>query len=265
MVANTVLEVRLDAFEGPLDLLLHLIEKNQVNIYDIPIVMITEQYMDYIKLMQRQDIDLMSEFLVMAAWLLKIKSKMLIPKDEEEEEVEEDPRAELVQRLIEHKMYKYISFMLKEKQSDASYVMYKSPTIPDEVKDYDEPVSPDELLSDITLAKLQSIFDMVIKKQTDKIDPIRSKFGNIEKEEVNLVDRISFIDKYGKENKKFSFKRLLEKGADKVDVIVTFLGVLELIRMGRIFVSQESVHDDIEILYNDDCDELDDNYDISFN
>lgn len=265
MASNSILEIKLDAFEGPLDLLLHLIEKNQVNIYDIPIVLITEQYMDYINLMQRQDIDLMSEFLVMAAWLLKIKSKMLIPKDEEPEEEEEDPRAELVARLIEHKMFKYISSELKDKQTEAELIMFKKPTIPAEVKNYDEPVNPAELLSDITLSQLQKIFDMIIKKQDEKLDPIRSKFGNIEREEINLVDKISYIDQYGKDKKKFSFKTLLEKGCNKVDVIVTFLGVLELIRMGRIFVVQESVMDDIEIEYNDECEELDSNYDISFN
>lgn len=265
MANNSILEVKLDAFEGPLDLLLHLIEKNQVNIYDIPIILITEQYMDYINMMQKQDIDLMSEFLVMAAWLLKIKSKMLLPKEEDNTEQEEDPRAELVQRLIEHKMYKYISVELKERQSDASLVVFKKPTIPDEVKQYDEPVDPAQLLSGITLAKLQNIFNMVIKKQDEKLDPIRSKFGNIEREEINLVDKISYIDEYGKTNKKFKFRTLLEKGFDKVDIIVTFLGVLELIRMGRIFVSQDCVTDDIEIEYNDNCEELDSNYDISFN
>ena len=94
------IDVKLQVFEGPLDLLLHLIEKNQVNIYDIPIVTITEQYLEYLGEMQRQDLDVMSEFLVMAATLINIKAKMLLPKEEEEEEEEEDPRAELVVSVI---------------------------------------------------------------------------------------------------------------------------------------------------------------------
>ena len=108
------LKVKLEKFEGPLDLLLHLLEKNKVEIYDIPIVEITNQYMDYIHEMNRQDLNLMSEFMVMAATLLHIKSKMLLPKKEEEQE-EEDPRAELVQQLLEYKLYKSISFQLKDR------------------------------------------------------------------------------------------------------------------------------------------------------
>ena len=102
--------VKLEVFEGPLDLLLHLIDKNKIDIYDIPIVLITEQYLDYIKQMETEDMNVMSEFLVMAATLLDIKSKMLLPKEEDENEEEEDPRAELVQKLLEYKMYKYMSY-----------------------------------------------------------------------------------------------------------------------------------------------------------
>ena len=102
------LKIKLQVFEGPLDLLLHLLEKNKVNIYDIPIVEITSQYMEYINEMKRQDLNIVSEFLVMAATLLDIKSRMLLPKEEKEEE-EEDPMAELVQKLLEYKLYKCMS------------------------------------------------------------------------------------------------------------------------------------------------------------
>ena len=111
--------VKLEAFEGPLDLLLHLIDKNKVDIYDIPIVEITEQYLDYIKQMEVQDMNVMSEFLVMAATLLDIKCRMLLPKEVNEEGEEEDPRAELVQKLLEHKMYKFMAFELRDRQVDA--------------------------------------------------------------------------------------------------------------------------------------------------
>lgn len=258
------ISVKLEAFEGPLDLLLHLIEKNQVNIYDIPIVMITEQYMEYIKEFQDNNLDIMSEFLVMAAMLLNIKSKMLLPKEETQDGEVEDPRAELVERLLEYKMYKYISSELKDKQFDAAKIMYKDPTIPDEISEFEEPVDLKELLSDLTLAKLKDIFNQVIKKQEYKIDPIRSKFGEIEKEEVNLIDKIKYIDEIGKQEKRFSFKKLLIGQVSKMDVIVTFLGILEMIRMGRIFISQENAFEDIIIEYNDDLEELDENYDISF-
>ena len=108
--------VKLEAFEGPLDLLLHLIEKNKIDIYDIPIVEITEQYLDYIRQMETEDMNVMSEFLVMAATLIDIKCKMLLPKEVNEDGEEEDPRAELVQKLLEYKMYKYMSFELRDKQ-----------------------------------------------------------------------------------------------------------------------------------------------------
>lgn len=258
------ISVKLEAFEGPLDLLLHLIEKNQVNIYDIPIVLITEQYMEYINELQENNLDVMSEFLVMAAMLLNIKSKMLLPKEESEDEEQEDPRAELVERLLEYKMYKYISYELKDKQFDAAKIMYKDPTIPDEISSFEEPVDLQELLSDLTLSKLKDIFNQVIKKQEYKIDPIRSKFGEIEKEEVNLIDKIKFIDEVLKKEKRFSFRKLLSGQVTKMDVIVTFLGILEMIRMGRICISQENTFDDITIEYNDNSEDLDENYDISF-
>ena len=133
------LQVKLEAFEGPLDLLLHLIEKNKVDIYDIPIVEITAQYLEYIQAMETDDMKIMSEFLVMAATLVKIKSKMLLPRDETKEE-EEDPRQELVERLLEYKMYKYMSLDLKDRQLDAGKVVYKEPTIPEEIANYKEKV-----------------------------------------------------------------------------------------------------------------------------
>ena len=104
------LSVKLEVFEGPLDLLLHLIEKNKVDIYDIPIVEITNQYLDYIKALKSQDMNVMSEFLVMAATLVDIKCRMLLPKEVNEEGEEEDPRAELVEKLLQYKMYKYMAY-----------------------------------------------------------------------------------------------------------------------------------------------------------
>lgn len=110
---SSVISVKLDAFDGPLDLLLHLIEKNKIDIFDIPIVQITEQYLEIIAQMDRKDMDVMSDFLVMAATLLKIKSKMLLPVEVTEEGEPEDPRAELVERLLEYKTYKYASYELR--------------------------------------------------------------------------------------------------------------------------------------------------------
>lgn len=240
------LTVKLQAFEGPLDLLLHLLEKNKVNIYDIPIVEITNQYMEYISDMKRQDLNVMSEFLVMAATLLDIKSKMLLPKEIIDEE-EEDPRIDLVQKLLEYKMYKCMAYELKDCQIDAQRVLFKIQTIPEEVKQYEEPVNTENLVSGITLKKLNHIFKSIMKKQEDKIDPIRSRFGNIEKEEVSLTAKMEYLKNYATVHRQFSFRRLLEVQDSKMDIIVTFLAVLELIKTGKIFISQENIFDDIII------------------
>lgn len=241
------LTVKLQVFEGPLDLLLFLIEKNKVNIYDIPIVEITAQYMEYIAEMKRQDLNVLSEFLVMAATLIDIKSKMLLPANPNAEEEEEDPRAELVQQLLEYKMYKCMAYELKDRQIDADRVMFKAPTIPAEVAAYEEPIDLDELVSDITLAKLNEIFQSIMKKQVDKIDPVRSKFGKIQKEEVSLEEKMTFLSNYAREHKHFSFRNLLEAQASKVEIVVTFLAILELMKTGEIFISQEKIFDDIKI------------------
>lgn len=244
------LTVKLQAFEGPLDLLLHLLDKNKVNIYDIPIVEITNQYMEYIREMQRQDLNVMSEFMVMAATLLDIKAKMLLPAPPaEDDEESEDPRAQLVQQLLEYKMYKYISAELKDRQMDASKVLFKVPTIPEEVSAYEEPVNLDELVADLTLDKLNEIFHSMMKKQVDKIDPIRSKFGNIEKEKISLTDRMLHIEEYAMAHGRFTFRGMLEEQHSKLMLIVTFLGILELMKVGRLKIEQENIFDDILITY----------------
>ena len=229
--------------------MLHLIDKSKVNIYDIPIALITEQYLEYIKQMDAKNLEIMSEFLVMAATLLNIKSKMLLPVEESDEEEPVDPRQELVDRLLEYKMYKYISEELKDKQMDASRAMFKPPTIPQEIADYREDINIDDLLSDLTLSRLHEIFKSIVKKQVDKIDPIRSKFGKIESEEINLATKFSEIQEYGLLHKKFSFRNLLEAQHTKMEIIVTFLGILELMKIGRINIDQECLFDDIIITY----------------
>ena len=243
--------VKLEVFEGPLDLLLHLIDKNKIDIYDIPIVEITNQYMEYIKAMEKEDLNVMSEFLVMAATLLDIKCKMLLPKEVNEDGEEEDPRQELVEQLLEYKMYKYMSYELKDRVLESERVMYKTPTIPQEVMEYEQPVNLDELLGDLTLQKLNHIFKDVMKRQVDKIDPVRSKFGKIEKEEVTVSDKLVFVTDYAREHKKFSFRTLLTKQSTKTQIVVTFLALLQLMKEGVLYIEpQEQPFDDIRITSN---------------
>lgn len=241
------IDVKLEAFEGPLDLLLHLIEKNKVNIYDIPIVEITNQYMDYIHAMEKEDLNVMSEFLLMASTLLDIKCKMLLPKEVNEEGEEEDPRQELVEQLLQYKMYKYMSYELRDRQVEGERLMFKEPTIPKEVKTYEEPVDLDALLEGITLAKLNAVFQDILKRQEEKIDPIRSKFGKIEKEEVSLTEKMREVENYAMLHRSFCFRDLLGRQSSKIQVIVTFLAILEMMKTGAIRIVQEHTFSEIMI------------------
>lgn len=239
--------VKLQVFEGPLDLLLHLIEKNKVDIYDIPIVEITQQYLEYVQQMKREDLNVVSEFLVMAATLIQIKAKMLLPPEVNEEGQEEDPRAELVQQLLEYKMYKYMSYELKDRQLYAGKAVYRSPKLPDEVNNYKQPVDLDKMVQDVTLQKLQDIFEELLARQQERLDPIRSQFGTIEQEEISVEQKIGDIEEYAMNNRRFSFRKLLKKQHSKVDLVVTFLSILELMKSGKIYIEQQHAFDDIII------------------
>ena len=241
------LKVALPVYDGPLDLLLNLIEKNKVNIFDIPIVMITDQYLDYVRQMDREDLSVMSEFMVMAAELIAIKCKMLLPAEVDEEGEEIDPRADLVARLLEYKTYKYMSYELRERMKNAGKNLYKPDTTPPEVKSWRPKADPAELIGDLTLKKLHAVFNSVIRRQADRVDPIRSSFGTIKKEEVRLSDRVIFVADFAKEHGSFSFAELLLSDNDRIVTIVTFLAVLELMKYGIVEASQEEIAGDILI------------------
>ena len=247
------ISVKLENFEGPMDLLLHLIEKNKVSIFDIPIAEITEQYLEYIEEMRRQDLDIMSEFLVMAATLVSIKAKMLLPPEVDEEGEEIDTRAELVEKLLEYKMYKYMSLELRERQSEASLQYYKEASLPKEVLAYEEPVEISQLLSKVSLIQLQKVFRDLMRRMENKIDPVRSQFGTIEKEEVTVEDQMEGLLEWLSEKRSASFFDLLKKGrvghssSTKTEKIVLFLAILELMKIGEIEISQQGLFGDIII------------------
>lgn len=241
------LEVELPVFDGPLDLLLSLIEKNKINIFDIPIAEITDQYLAYVRKMQEEDLGVMSEFMVMAAELISIKCRMLLPKEKDEEGEEKDPREELVQQLLEYKTFKYISGELRDRM-DASGNVFKEETIPREVKGYRPKVDPKDLIGDLTLQKLHAIFNSVLKRQEDKIDPVRSGFGTIEREEVSLPEKLESVAEYAKRHDRFLFRDLLSSQSSKMQIVVTFLAVLELMKYGVIEAYQKETDGDIEII-----------------
>ena len=241
------LSVKIESFEGPLDLLLHLIDVNKFNIFDIPIVEITAQYMEYLKAMETEDLNVMSEFLVMAATLLEIKAKMLLPAEVDEEGEEIDPREDLVQKLLEYKMYKYMSYELRDRLSMSGHALYKGPTIPEEVAKYEQPVNLEELVGDLTLTRLNAIFQGLMRRQTEKIDPIRSKFGRIEQEEVSLDEKRVSVREYASQHSTFRFSSLMKEQKGKIQMIVTFLAILELMKTGELLVVQEQLFDDMLI------------------
>ncbi len=145
-------------------------------------------------------------------------------------------------------MYKYMSYELKDRQVEGEQVMYKKPTIPEEVLGYVEPVDLDELLANVTLVKLNKVFREVMRRQVDKIDPVRSKFGKIEKEEITLPDKLLYVTEYAKNHRRFGFRMLLEKQRSKTQIVVTFLAVLQLMKEGTIMIEQEQPFDEIMIM-----------------
>lgn len=244
--------VKLEVFEGPLDLLLHLIDKNKIDIYDIPITLITEQYLDYIRQMETEDMNVMSEFLVMAATLLDIKCRMLLPAEVNEEGEEEDPRAELVQKLLEYKIYKYMSYELKDLHMSAGKAYYREAHLPREIEEYRPPVDYEELIGGATLVKLNEMFRFMLKRQEEKIDPVRSSFGKIEKEEIDLDRKQVYLQDYLLKHRYCSFVDLLEKQNSKMEIIVTFLLVLEMMKIGKIVIRQEEIFGDIQIVVKEE-------------
>jgi len=241
------LAVKIDVFEGPLDLLLHLIDKNKVSITDIPIALITDQYMEYIDKMERNKMEVMSEFIDMAATLISIKTRMLLPQKKDENDEIIDPRKELMEQLLEYKKYKLMAEHLKDKQMDANQVFFKKATIPVEVSSYVPQANPDELLRDVDFSKLYAIFQELMRKNKSKIDPIRSQFGTIKKESFTVHDKMQEILKLKKEKNKFSFRDLLEKSVTKSEMIATFLAILELMKVSKIKVIQRNVFHDIDV------------------
>ena len=248
-----VINYKLDNFEGPLNLLLHLIEKNKINIYDIPIVMITEQYLSYVSSMPFKDLDLMSDFLVMAATLLEIKSKMLLPlvKDNEDEI---DPREDLVLKLLEYKKYKDLGKMMLELEKNAPEYFFKKPTIPKVVANYIPSIDYDELLKGLDIYKLNDLVIDVLRRKNNSIDRIRSNFGTIKKEKLPLKDALYSLLEYSRKFRTARFSSLFTERKTKSEIIVTFLALLELIKMGRLMVVENNInnYDVINIETNDD-------------
>lgn len=240
------LKFTLPVFEGPLDLLLHLIEKNKIDIYDIPIAMITDQYFEYLHAMEDVDLDIMSDFLVMAATLLDIKSRMLLPREEEPEE-EGDPRRELVERLLEYKRFKVIGGELRDLGVEGEKTVWGSEQLPEEVAKYKPPVDLDQLIGDLNTERLHDIFIEVIARNKERVNETVKNYGQLRRETIPIESRISHVRKSLSGGRRRSFRAMLSEGASKEEIIVTFLAILELLRMGEIKLTEDSTADDFSL------------------
>lgn len=234
-------EIKLDMFEGPLDLLLHLIKKNEVNIYDIPIALITQQYLEYIDLMKTLNLDIAGEFLVMAATLIHIKSKTLLPPSETDEDDEdgEDPRAELVRRLTEYRKFKDAAMFLEEKESTWRDVFKRE----DSTSEYGAP-EQEAMLFDFSLFDLVDALKGVIERLPEK--------GAIEfaSEELSVKDRMNVILERIENIESLLFAELFDKDKTKMAVIATFLALLELVKLRLVKIQQVKEFDVIRIFKN---------------
>lgn len=241
------LRISLKAFAGPLDLLLHLINKNKIDIYDIPIAVITSQYMEYMTNVS-SDMEHMSEFIVMASTLLEIKARMLLPKNNENDSDDtEDPRAELVEKLLEYKLYKHMSKELEKRFSDNVGVYYGKENMPKDLNIIQKKADPLELLDEVTLTVLSEAFENIVSRWSNKRDPIRHDFGKVQRDEYTIDDRTDYIEKLLENCDEIRFFDIFDEECSRLNIIVTFLALLELIKVNKLYVVQESLFEDILI------------------
>lgn len=234
--------IRLHNFEGPLDLLLFLIRREEIDIYDIPIATITSQYMEYVELMRELDLEIAGEFIFMAATLIQIKVRMLLPRTEEEgEEVEEDPRAELVRQLLEYKRYKEVAESMSDLETQQRRQFPRQ--FFDWTKKYKKTVdvTDEEFMRDVTLFDLLSAFKDVLENMPKITSHQIGVVG------VTIEEQIEFLIQTVAEKERIGFRELMKELKERVAVIVTFMAILECIRTHRISIQQADIFGEIWI------------------
>lgn len=235
-------KIKLEIFEGPLDLLLYLVKKDHLNIYDISIARVTEQYLKYLELMKLLDLNIAGEFLVMAATLMQIKSKMLLPIEANQEiQEEEDPRAELVRRLLEYEKFKEIAEDLRQRESHQQEV-FKRP------KSEENKEMPAETETQSYFEA--SIFDL-INAFSEALDEVpKEVFYEVVKDEFTIADKIHQLLHLLLVSTSIRLSELFAQAKNKMEIIVTFLAILELIRMKEIIIRQKELFGEIDIIRN---------------
>jgi segregation and condensation protein A len=231
-------KVKLEVFEGPLDLLLYLVKKNEFNIHDIPVNEITEQYLEYLNLMQLLNLDIAGDYLVMASTLVHIKSKMLLPHQEAENlEEEADPREDLVRRLLEYKKYKEAAGRLHQFENQRSQWFTRFPA---EV----ELEGDDSPFIEASLFDLITAFSGILKNMPKEV------LYEVDKDDYTIAEKVHQIFHVLVERKKILFSEMFDKASNKIEAITIFLAILELIRLKEIVFFQNKVFGDFEILRN---------------
>ncbi|KPL03491.1 MAG: hypothetical protein AMJ73_06825 [candidate division Zixibacteria bacterium SM1_73] len=234
---SSAYSVKLDVFEGPLDLLLFLIKRDEIDIYDIPIAHITKQYLEYIELMKVLNLEVAGEFIVMAATLIRIKARMLLPKTTDEEE-EEDPREELVQALLEYRKYKEAAQILKGKEEEQSHWFPR--TDPDL-----SGLPKEEILVEASLYDLMSAFKKILDSQP------KETFHTINYPRVTIEERIEYVLSCLAQKDGMVFTELFSDSPIKLVMVVTFIAVLELIRLQKIYIRQTKHFSEIWVFKNE--------------
>ncbi len=250
-------KVKLQSFEGPFDLLVYLIETAEMSIYDIEISKITSQYLEYIKAMEEMDINVSTEFMVLASSLIEIKSKLILPRISETGEtiIDEDPRDELVSRILEYKRFKRAAEILQEQEEYAEQI-YTKPQ--EDLSEYLN--NPDEYLS-LDLKQFANAFTAFIDKK-QRVEAVRKHYTRIEREKATMEGRISFIAKTLREKigRVFRFNELVPNKQDKYDVVITFMSLLEMAKQRVVNVKQTSTYGTIEVEPGERIDEGDIKY-----
>lgn len=236
-------KLKLDAFEGPLDLLLFLIKKNEIDVCDIPIAEITDQYMEYIEMMKLLDLDIVGDFLVMAATLMQIKSRMLLPPDPDHVDGDqEDPRDELVRRLQEYQQFKEVAEALKEKETERArlYARMMDENALNELKEDAKEVYFEANLFDLITALSRALNSI----------PEKGKY-EVVREEYTVEQKIHDILHSLVDNPRFSLTQAFRRLTNRMEIIVTFIAVLELTRLKEVSIVQNRLFDEIEVVRND--------------
>jgi segregation and condensation protein A len=238
------LSIKVTNFEGPFDLLLHLIKKNEMNIYDINIFEITNQYLEYLKNMKEMDLEVTSEFIVIAATLIEIKSRHLLPKNKEEQNKDEeaDIEKDLLNKLIEYRKFKVIAENLKMREQGAGIMFSKKPEIIEESK---ESANEIDFLQNITMIDLYNLYNNLIQKYINKMNTHNVINKKILMDEYKIEDKMEELKQNLASHGRVHFTNLIYGYSSKSEVIVTFLALLELIKIRSVRVIQESNFKDI--------------------